>query len=154
MADDVDFVLFSHEVAQLPENVGLCTVLWKKVSHRVELWVARGNVLQARYTHLLNKNPYNPNHHPQVVKPLKMSLTRYTCYQAQAKVHRAHCRYLQSPVLRFAAPAIASSLVRRKCSNHKWNPKHPARKPEQPRPYPPSTFASQYLHKDNHPRRS
>ena len=61
MADDVDFVLFSHEVAQLPENVGLCTVLWKKVSHRVELWVARGNVLQARYAHLQNKNPYTPS---------------------------------------------------------------------------------------------
>ena len=77
MADDVDFVLFSHEVAQLPEYFGLCPVLWKKVSHRVELWVARGNVLQARYTHLQNKNQYTRSpcdaSWPKRVKPLKMS---------------------------------------------------------------------------------
>ena len=60
MADDVDFVLFSHEVAQLPEYVGLCPMFRKKISHRVELWVARGNVLQARYTHLQNKNTRSP----------------------------------------------------------------------------------------------
>ena len=32
MADDVDFVLFSHEVAQLPEYVGLCRVVEKSLT--------------------------------------------------------------------------------------------------------------------------
>ena len=66
MADDVAFLLFSHEVAQLPEYVGLCRVVEKKVSHRVELWVARGNVLQARYTHLQNTNQYTRSNWGQV----------------------------------------------------------------------------------------
>ena len=32
MADDADFVLFSHDVAQLPEYFGLCRVVEKSLT--------------------------------------------------------------------------------------------------------------------------
>ena len=76
MADDVDFVLFSHEVAQLPEYVGLCRVVEKK-SHTVWSFGWLGVTSSKLDMHTYKTKTHTPQairgKLAQRVKPLKMS---------------------------------------------------------------------------------